>query len=263
MLRRKLDDVREQGVDALVVSCPSCFLQFDLNQAALLRESDASRASAEAAATGEASAPGSPGNPGDGSRPAGPAGVPVFYITELIALALGHEPAELGVDMHRVSAAPFLEKWAAKLEQRAELAKDFNLGELQICAGCRACDADCPVSHAEEDFVPSTVITSLLAGGLEAVLDGPNPWRCTDCMTCFERCHSRIGMAQVFEQLKRLARERGRVPAAVQSSYQAFLKDGALGTGRASAREKLGLPAQPENGIVELKAVLATPESAE
>ena len=77
--RRKLADVAEQGADALVVSCPSCFLQFDLNQATLLRESAAARR------------------------------LPVFYITELIALALGMDPAELGLDMHRVGVDSFLE----------------------------------------------------------------------------------------------------------------------------------------------------------
>jgi heterodisulfide reductase subunit B len=37
MLARKLTDVAERGADALVVSCPSCFLQFDLNKATILR----------------------------------------------------------------------------------------------------------------------------------------------------------------------------------------------------------------------------------
>ncbi|OFW56562.1 MAG: hypothetical protein A2133_08610 [Actinobacteria bacterium RBG_16_64_13] len=243
MLERKLDDVRTHDVDALVVSCPSCFLQFDLNQATLLRESGA--ASPDSAAGGRQ------------------AGVPVLYITELIALALGHDPAELGLDMHRVGVGAFLEKWAGRLEQRATLAKTFDLNELQICAGCRACDADCPVTHAEEDFVPSRIITRLLAGDLEAILESPDPWRCTDCMTCLERCHSRIGMAEVFERLKRLAREQGHVPAAVQSSYQAFMASGTLGTGRATSREKLGLPALPANGIADLKTILARPGKGE
>jgi heterodisulfide reductase subunit C len=229
MLERKLDDVRQESVDALVVSCPSCFLQFDLNQAASLRASGAE-------------------------------GVPVFYITELIALALGHEPADLGLDMHRVGTGPFLEEWAARLEQRGILAQNFALGELQTCATCRACDSDCPVARAEEDFVPSVVMTRLLSGELEAVLEGPDPWRCTDCMTCYERCHSRIGMAQVFEKLRGLARERGHVPTAVRSSYEAFMTSGTLGAGRPASREKLGLPALPENGIESLRTVLAGPE---
>jgi heterodisulfide reductase subunit B len=229
MCKRKLSDVAGQGADALVVSCPSCFLQFDLNQAALSREARAT-------------------------------GVPVFYITELIALALGFEPAELGLDMHRVSTTPFLDKWAVKLEQRAALGGTFDLSQLQICADCRACDADCSVARADEDFVPSAIISGLLAGDLEDILGRPDLWRCVECLTCFERCHSRLGMAAVFEKLKRLAQARGKAPAAARSSLQAFMTSGTLGAGRPATREKLGLPVLPENGFDELTTILSRPK---
>jgi heterodisulfide reductase subunit C len=111
--------------------------------------------------------------------------------------------------------------------------------------------------------VPSAIMRSVLAGDLEAVLASGAPWRCTDCMTCYERCHSRIGMAEVFEQLKRMAAETGQVPAAVRTGYQVFLAEGVLGSGRASTREKLGLPELPKNGIDELRRVLAKPEDKE
>jgi heterodisulfide reductase subunit C len=247
MMEHKLADLRSQQVDALVVSCPSCFLQFDLNQAAALRQpAGAHSGGAPAPATGKRLA-----------------GIPVFYITELIALALGHSPAELGLDMHRVGVDAFLEKWAGGLERRGALAERFDLASLQVCAGCRACDADCPVAQVEEDFVPSDIIAKVLAGDLDSVLESPALWRCTDCMTCYELCHSRIGMAEVFEQLKRMAVETGQVPAAVRASYQTFLAEGVLGAGRTSARQKLGLPEPPETGIDELRRVLAAPDAAE
>jgi heterodisulfide reductase subunit B len=229
MLGRKLADVAAEGADALVVACPSCFLQFDLNQATMLRESKE-------------------------------AGVPVFYITELIALALGLAPESLGLDLHRVSAGPFLDKWRLKLAQREALSRAFDLRALEICASCGACDNDCPVAQTCTDFVPSAVVGRLVAGDLDAVLAGPDPWRCLDCMTCFERCHSRLGMAEVFERLRRLAREQGVVPAAVRSSFDGFLANGALGSGRASVRERLGLPEMPPSGLEGLRTVLARPE---
>jgi heterodisulfide reductase subunit C len=171
------------------------------------------------------------------------------------------EPADLGLDMHRVGVGAFLDRWALRLEQREELARSFDLRGLQTCASCAACDKDCPVAQTNPDFVPSRIIGRLVAGELEAVLQSPDPWRCVDCMTCFERCHSRLGMAQVFESLKRLARERGALPAAVQSSYDMFMSTGSLGSGRPATREKLGLPESPANGLAELKKVLsASPE---
>jgi len=226
MLGRKLTDVAGEEVDALVVACPSCFLQFDLNQATLLRESKAT-------------------------------GTPVFYITELIALGLGLEPDMLGLEMHRVDVEPFLDRWRAKQEQRVLLAHHFDLAGLQTCASCRACDVDCPVSRTHPDFVPSSVLARLLAGDLDEVLAGPDPWRCVDCMTCFERCHSRLGMAKVFEKLRRLAREKEAAPAAVRSSFESFLANGTLGMGRTSARERLGLPSLPPSGLETLRLVLS------
>ena len=232
MCEHKLSDLHDQGADALVVSCPSCFLQFDLNQATLLRAS-------------------------------GAAGLPVLYITELIALARDFAPRDLGLHMHRVSVAPFLEKWSAKLEQRAALTQTFDLTELQICAGCRACDSDCPAAQINEEFVPGAIIAQLLAGDLETVLDRPDVWHCLDCLTCYERCHSRLGIADVFQRLKRLAKEKGKVPAAARSNYEMFSSTGMLGTPRQAAREKLGLPELPADGSGELTAILAEREGEE
>jgi len=232
MCRHKLSDMSDQGADALVVSCPSCFLQFDLNQATLLRESSAT-------------------------------GLPVFYITELIALAMDFAPGDLGLHMHRVPVAPFLDRWSARLEHRAALTRTFNLSELQTCASCRACDADCPVAQTNEEFVPSAIITQLLAGDLDAVLDRPDVWHCLDCLTCYERCHSRLGMADVFQRLKRLAQERGKAPASARSNYELFISTGMLGIRRKAAREKLGLAELPVDGFSELSALLAEPEGGE
>ncbi len=73
MLERKLSDVRSQEIDALVVSCPSCFLQFDLNQAAqtprdrrrhtgvLHHRTHSSRSRPQARGTGARPAPGGGG----------------------------------------------------------------------------------------------------------------------------------------------------------------------------------------------------------
>jgi len=225
MCGSKLADVAKQGADALVVSCPSCFLQFDLNQATQLRE-------------------------------ARHAGIPVFYITELIALAMGHDPAALGLHLHRVSVEPFLEKWKQKLELRTTLTQSFNLNELQTCASCGACDENCPVASINEDFVPSALMAALVAGEIDDLVGGEAIWRCADCLTCYERCHSRIGMAAVFERLKHMAHEKGSVPAAVRSGYEAFLEHGTLGTGRPATRAKLGLPPLPETGRDALHSLL-------
>lgn len=80
--RVKLKELKALGADALVLCCPSCFLQFDNNQFLMEKEGEK-------------------------------LGIPVIYFTELLGLALGHTAEELGMTSHRVDCAPFLNKWEA------------------------------------------------------------------------------------------------------------------------------------------------------
>ena len=84
--RIKLRELKQIGADALVLCCPSCFLQFDNNQYLLEREGEKY-------------------------------GIPVIYFTELLGLSMGYTPEELGMDAHRVDCASFLEKWERLREQ--------------------------------------------------------------------------------------------------------------------------------------------------
>src|SRR5450759_1499526 len=163
--RRKLMDVQAAGADALVVVCPSCFQQFDLNQAALQRAKE-------------------------------DVNVPVFYLSELIALTYGHSAEEIGLDGHRVSVEPFLVKWADREADKARLAANFDLAMLGKCYTCRACKDDCPVCKVDPTFQPTDIIGQLVDGGLDEVLAEGQLWKCLECYTCQELCHSDIGMAE-------------------------------------------------------------------
>ena len=215
--RRKLQDLQANEVDALVVVCPSCFQQFDLNQAALQRAKEDIH-------------------------------VPVLYLSELIALAYGHEPAELGLDMHRVSVQPFLDKWNARSVDKTRLAEDFDVALLNKCDACRACKDDCPVCKVDPTFRPNDVIAELVNGNLDEVLASGQVWKCLECYTCQELCHSDIGMAETFRKLKELAIASGTGPESVTQSYQMFLETGSLGKPKDGARKKLGLEPLPANG---------------
>jgi len=215
--RRKLYDLQKEEVDALVVVCPSCFQQFDLNQAALQRANEDLH-------------------------------VPVFYLSELIALAMGHTPAEMGLDMHRVPVNPFLAKWEARACDRKQLAEHFDVQLLVKCESCQACKDDCPVCKVDPTFQPTEIISALLTGRFEEVVADNQLWKCLECYTCREICHSRIGMTDVFRQLKELTVKAGTAPEPVSAAYAEFLRTGALGKPRESARKKLGLSSPPEGG---------------
>ncbi len=223
--RNKLADLQKNDVDALVVVCPSCFLQFDVNQAALQRNNESFN-------------------------------IPVLYLSELMALAYGHTPEEIGLDMHRVSVRPFLDKWAARQADRTALAASFDVSLLAKCASCKACKDDCPVCKVDPAFQPTEIIERLMKGELDAVLAEGELWKCVECFTCQEMCHSRIGMADTFRALKELAVASGQGPEAVASAYATFRRTGTLGAPKEGARKKLGLEPLPATGGDDLARVL-------
>jgi heterodisulfide reductase subunit B len=74
--------------DAIVVACPLCHQNLDLRQDQVnsYRGSDTQ--------------------------------MPILYITQVIGLALGFSPPEMGLDKHAVSADKVLKKWEANLKER-------------------------------------------------------------------------------------------------------------------------------------------------
>lgn len=228
--RRKLLDLQANDVDALVVVCPSCFQQFDLNQAALQRANEGIN-------------------------------VPILYLSELIDLAYGHTPEEIGLSMHRVSVQPFIDKWESRAADKSRLAEDFDVALLNKCDGCRACKDDCPVCKVDPTFQPNDIIRDLVEGNLDKVIEDGQLWKCLECYTCSELCHSDIGMAETFRKLKELAIERGVGPESVPQSYKMFMETGMLGKPKESARKKLGLSPLPESGGDAMTRIMSTDTS--
>ncbi|MBI1910877.1 MAG: hypothetical protein HYS21_02640 [Deltaproteobacteria bacterium] len=98
--RIKLRELKQLGTDAMVLCCPSCFLQFDNNQFLMEKEGEKF-------------------------------GIPIIYFTELIGLSMGYSPEELGMNAHRVDCEPFIKKWeslCAKTDCAADIKAGLNSG---------------------------------------------------------------------------------------------------------------------------------------
>ncbi len=78
LTRQKLSLLNERNIQALSVICPSCFEQFDMGQIVLDRKYKEKQR------------------------------MPVFFLTQLIGLALGMSYKEMGLDVHRVKAKKLL-----------------------------------------------------------------------------------------------------------------------------------------------------------
>jgi len=79
-LKKKMDSIKEAGAEVIVVNCPACFQQFDTRQRDLTKQFGTEY------------------------------GIPVLYLTELYALAMGFNPDDLGLKFHRTRLSGVLEK---------------------------------------------------------------------------------------------------------------------------------------------------------
>ncbi|MCX9011249.1 MAG: heterodisulfide reductase-related iron-sulfur binding cluster [Candidatus Methanoperedens sp.] len=230
LARMKLLEVAKKA-DAISLTCPSCFMQYDSRQYIMQRSGEKLN-------------------------------VPVIYYPELLGLAMGFTQEELGMDMHRIDAAEFLSKWDSRYNYLKMLKDTFDLNAVRKCYECGACVNDCPVVKVNPEFNPNEIIGRLLSGELEAVIDSHSIWQCVDCYTCYELCPQKMGMNKVFDKLKHLALERGKSPKGWSASIEMFRKEGRLGE-PTSVRKKLKLPEPPKSGTEELKKLLVLIEKGE
>ncbi len=79
--KEKLDNLIEAGVDCILNVCSFCHLQYEASQAQLNKELGEKKYQ-----------------------------IPVIYYTQLLGLAMGLNPTELGLDKHVVNTQPFLDK---------------------------------------------------------------------------------------------------------------------------------------------------------
>jgi CoB--CoM heterodisulfide reductase subunit B len=230
LARMKLLEVTKKA-DALALTCPSCFMQYDSRQYLLQKSGEKLN-------------------------------VPILYYPELLGLAMGFTAQELGMDMHRIDSADFLSKWVSKNNYLKTLREVFDLPSVIKCYECGACVNDCPVVKVNPEFNPNEIIGKLLSGELEAVIGSHNIWRCVDCYTCYELCPQKMGMNKIFDKLKQIAIKKGKLPAGYSASIEMFRKEGRLGE-PTSVRKKLKLPEPPKSGAEELKKLLLILEKGE
>ncbi|NYE56582.1 heterodisulfide reductase-related iron-sulfur binding cluster [Carboxydothermus ferrireducens] len=205
MARVKIQELTNLRADALTVTCPACFMQFDQKQALYARQGDILN-------------------------------LPVLTYMELLALALGIEAEELNLKEHRIDPSPVLRK-AGIINETLP----FNEEVLKRCLTCGACEYDCPSARTGV-MSPQGIIKRFLNGEIEELINSSEIWECVECHTCLEYCPQRFGMEKVFTWLKHQAMGRDVYPNSLKSGYEMFVKTGRLAKIDDRQRQKLGLP---------------------
>jgi heterodisulfide reductase subunit B len=78
MIENKLKSIQDAGANCVALVCPACYQQFDFNQREISKKEGVDIK------------------------------IPIFYLSELIALSFGFNPSELGFNFHRVKPTDFL-----------------------------------------------------------------------------------------------------------------------------------------------------------
>ena len=93
MLYHVLQGAKESGAECIITACPLCMLNLDMRQAAVEKEYNTKF------------------------------NMPIYYVTELLAIACGDAPKTVGLDKHFVQAIPYIneiKKRAAEAEAQAK-----------------------------------------------------------------------------------------------------------------------------------------------
>jgi len=211
LLRQKFLAAIKQGIDALVLCCPLCFVQFDMQSKKL--EPDET--------------------------------LPVFYITEIFALALGMDEAELNLDWHVNKPQKLLQENLEKRLNKEAVLSQFDLKRLAEC--CGACTYECSAARGFQDndtrrFDPVAIVNKIVEGKLEETLKDPDIWRCLKCHECTRKCPFGDGLPEFFEKLQKIALKTGIQAKPFEQKIELILSKGAGIPRNPAIRKEFGLP---------------------
>jgi heterodisulfide reductase subunit C len=211
MVHSKLESMKKENVDVIVVGCPQCFVQFDHLQRDLKKldyEFD----------------------------------IPVLYYSELLGLALGLDIKEMIKKYHRTPVESIFRKIDAIRKKNEKIKQYFDLEFLKKCYSCGACNNDCPVAKfLPQQFDPQDIIGQILDGRISELIKDSSIWLCLDCYVCYELCPMKVGLVEVFTVLRNLAKKNGYVTEGFRNELETFKKEGIIAMFSKTARKRVGL----------------------
>ena len=211
LLRQKFKSAKKAGIDAIILCCPLCFVQFDMQSKKLNKEEV----------------------------------LPVFYISEILALALGISEKDLNFDWHVVKPETLLEQKLLKKIREENIIMEFDIERLSKC--CGACTYECSSAKGLQDndylrFDPVSIVKRIVEGKVEEVLRDLAIMRCLRCQECTKRCPFGDGLPEFFEKLQNLAIKTGIQAKPIEQKLNLILSTGMGIPRNVAIRKDFGLP---------------------
>jgi len=225
-IQKKLFNIQTAKADCIVVTCPYCFLQFEIGQLKLRKHNFEIN-------------------------------IPVLHLSEILAMALGIPEVENLLNQHKIKPSlRIVQSIESKADNQIQIvSEDFDFLLLKNCAKCRACSQDCSLISVV-DFDPLIFVDLVLEGRLEEAIKSDGIWYCLTCYSCLEKCPQRMGLAHFFTKLRNIATKYGYAPESITAESNKFLKQGIVTGKLIGLRKKLKLPIQNTDGIKELNQII-------
>lgn len=112
--------------------------------------------------------------------------------------------------------------------EHCELLPDFGIPEshIQACLECGECISRCFLADSYPDMSPRKLVSKVLKGRFEELIDSELIWACTLCGRCTTDCRKEIAMDQLVRCLRGLAWQRGKGPARLIEGVEKALEMG-------------------------------------
>lgn len=234
-VKNLVNSAKCSGASSIIVSCPFCFAQL-LRGQALINETYIEKTN-----------------------------MPIFYITEIMALTMGFKPEEIGLPLHyEMSVGEERKIVDTVLGERGEIdmfTDEITRSQLETCLDCMACADDCPTAMATSDYHPEDIVRLVLEAKIDEVLERNDIWYCMNCHECIDKCPQDFGLVKLLVRLKNLAIERGTCPEIIERRLKTLAMTGYSFERDEEAREKLGLPSLEGADVEDIKHLLIKSKS--
>ena len=212
--RKKLMHIKEYNANCLIVVCPYCRAQFESAKAEIAENYNEKF------------------------------DLPIFYYTELLALAMGYSPEDLGLYLHEKNPVEKRDLLGMALGKVA-LGDIFDHSvpeeQIDICLDCQACVDDCSAAMVS-DYHPEELMALAKEGKVDELLKRKDIWYCMNCHECINHCPQGFGMVKFIFRLKNLATQHGICPEVIANRDKALSSTGYAFEADNALRKKLGLP---------------------
>ena len=133
---------------------------------------------------------------------------------------------------------------------------------LSYCYQCATCSSGCPIALLTNGkYNPRKIIEMAILGLQKELIEDqiPSVWLCSTCQKCVELCPQKVELTGIFELIKNLCFNEGKLPESFLAQGQAVYENGiAIPYSKAilSRREKLELPQIKTAPIGEIQTLM-------